>query len=191
MRKLLVVAFVVGLGLGLLVVARAGVNMWLDWVNEPLAQPPNLHLGSVGRPPVVGAQAGQTPVPTAVPPTLVVAAPPRPTSTSTSVPHAEPSTPQRAAAPLSTPTVATPRSAPPPLTSVASTVVPLAGQQRRVTNTDGQGVALRAGPGADRLPGKGYDEGAVVTVLEQQGEWTHIRGNDGRDGWVLTVTLAP
>ena len=26
---------------------------------------------------------------------------------------------------------------------------------------------------------------------EQSGEWTHIRGSDGRAGWVLTVTLAP
>jgi uncharacterized protein YgiM (DUF1202 family) len=52
-------------------------------------------------------------------------------------------------------------------------------------------VALRAGSCSDRLPGKGYDEGEVVTVLEQQGQWTHIRGHDGRDGWVLTVTLAP
>ncbi len=59
----------------------------------------------------------------------------------------------------------------------------------RVTNTEGQGVALRASPGGDRLPGKGYDDGDVLTVLEQQGEWTHIRGADGRDGWVLTVTL--
>jgi len=63
--------------------------------------------------------------------------------------------------------------------------------QRRVTNTDGQGVALRASPGGDRLPGKGYEDGQLLTVLEQQGEWTHIRGADGRDGWVLSVTLGP
>src|SRR5438067_5350488 len=160
MRKLLVLAFFVALGLSLFVAARAGMSVWLNWVNEPLSQPPNLRLGVVARPPLVGAQAGQTPVPTAVPPTLAAAAPPRPTSTSTSVPHAEASTPQRVVAPLSTPTLATPRPAPSPLTSVTSTVIPLAGQQRRVTNTDGPGVALPAGPGADRLPGQAYAEGA-------------------------------
>jgi SH3-like domain-containing protein len=60
-----------------------------------------------------------------------------------------------------------------------------------VVNTDGRGVALRAAPGGDRLPAKGYDEGATVQALEQNGEWTRIRGSDGREGWVLTVTLAP
>jgi hypothetical protein len=58
-------------------------------------------------------------------------------------------------------------------------------------NTDGRGVALRAAAGGDRLPGKGYDEGATVQAFEQSGAWTHIRGSDGREGWVLSVTLAP
>lgn len=39
MRKFLVVAFVVGLSLGLLVAARAGVSVWLDWVTSPLVSP--------------------------------------------------------------------------------------------------------------------------------------------------------
>jgi uncharacterized protein YgiM (DUF1202 family) len=69
--------------------------------------------------------------------------------------------------------------------------VRLSGDQRRVTNTDAQGVALRDAPGGARLPAKGYDEGTVVTVLEQQGAWTRIRGQDGREGWVLSVTLGP
>jgi hypothetical protein len=60
-----------------------------------------------------------------------------------------------------------------------------------VASTDGQGVALRASPGGERLPGKGYDEGAVLTLLEQRGQWAHIRGDDGREGWVLAVTLVP
>jgi hypothetical protein len=64
------------------------------------------------------------------------------------------------------------------------------GQPRRIVNTDGRGVALRVAPGGDRQPGKGYDEGATVQALEQSGEWTHIRGSDGREGWVLSVTLA-
>jgi len=58
-------------------------------------------------------------------------------------------------------------------------------------NTDGRGVALRGTAGGDRLPGKGYDEEATVQAFETSGEWTHIRGSDGREGWVLTVTLAP
>jgi len=40
----------------------------------------------------------------------------------------------------------------------------------------------------ERLPA---DEGATVQALEQSGEWTRIRGSDGREGWVLNVTLAP
>lgn len=65
------------------------------------------------------------------------------------------------------------------------------GVARRVVNTDGIGVALRASPGGDRLPGKGYDEGATVMAFETVGQWTRIRGSDGREGWVLSVTLAP
>jgi uncharacterized protein YgiM (DUF1202 family) len=30
-----------------------------------------------------------------------------------------------------------------------------------------------------------------VTLLETQGMWAHIRGDDGREGWVLAVTLVP
>jgi hypothetical protein len=73
----------------------------------------------------------------------------------------------------------------------AVTPTPLAGSGERiqVANTDGIGVALRDGPGGQRLPGKGYDEGATVTVLERQGDWAHIRGDDGREGWVLAVTV--
>jgi hypothetical protein len=97
-----------------------------------------------------------------------------------------------------TATVAT-RSAPPPTPSARATPVPTRAtgstpistdQTRTVVNTDGRGVALRAAPGGDRLPGKGYDEGATVQALEQSGEWTLIQGPDGREGWVLTVTLA-
>ncbi|MBV9545754.1 MAG: hypothetical protein JOY61_15385 [Chloroflexi bacterium] len=66
-----------------------------------------------------------------------------------------------------------------------------AGVPRRIVNTDGQGVALRASPGGPRLPEKGYDEGATVTAFESSGEWTRIRGSDGREGWVLSVTLPP
>jgi hypothetical protein len=79
-----------------------------------------------------------------------------------------------------------------PTASRAPTATPLArGQTRQIVNTDGRGVALRTGPGGDRQPGKGYDEGVTVDALEESGEWTLIRGSDGREGWVLTVTLAP
>ena len=75
---------------------------------------------------------------------------------------------------------------PPPMATLV-----VAGVRRRVANTDGQGVALRASPGGERLPGRGYDEGAVLTLLEQRGQWARIRGEDGREGWVLAVTLVP
>jgi hypothetical protein len=91
------------------------------------------------------------------------------------------------------PTVAAAARTAPPATAVptpAVTATP-AGQTRRIVNTDGQGVALRAAAGGDRLPGKGYDEGVTVQALEQSGAWTRIRGSDGREGWVLSVTLAP
>jgi len=185
MRKFPLFVFFVGLSFGIGAGAWQGVSTWLDWINEPLRQPRSLQLGTVARPPLVGAQAGQEPAsPTSVPPTL--AAPTVLTTTSRSTPLALPSTPQRPVIPASAPTAA----APPAPISVTPAVAPLTtGSQHRVTNTEGQGVALRASPGADRLPGKGYDDGDVLTVLEQQGEWTHIRGADGRDGWVLTVTL--
>jgi hypothetical protein len=75
---------------------------------------------------------------------------------------------------------------PPPPTA---TPAPEQGVRRRIVNTDGQGVALRSSPGGPRLPGRGYDEGAVVTVLGVEGTWAHIRGDDGRQGWILAVTL--
>jgi hypothetical protein len=79
-----------------------------------------------------------------------------------------------------------------PVPTRGATPTPVSsGQPRRVVNTDGRGVALRAAPGGDRLPGKGYDEGATVQAFEQSGAWTRIRGVDGREGWVLSVTLAP
>ncbi|HEY3058928.1 MAG TPA: SH3 domain-containing protein [Chloroflexota bacterium] len=95
--------------------------------------------------------------------------------------------PTPTAAPSAVPTRAATPTAPRP----AATATPIApiGERRRIANTDGIGVALRASPGGDRLPGKGYDEGVTVTMLEQQGTWARIRGDDGREGWVLSVTL--
>lgn len=191
MRKLPLIVFLICLSLAIGVGARLGVRAWLDWIDEPLRQRSSLQLGTVARPPLVGAQAGQAPATqTSAPPTVTAAATVLPTKTTSSAPLAQPSTPQQATIPASAPTVAPPQAPPAPI-RVTPTAVPLAGSQRRVTNTDGQGVALRASPSGDRLPGKGYDDGQLLTVLEQQGEWTHIRGADGRDGWVLTVTLGP
>ena len=91
-------------------------------------------------------------------------------------------------APLATPTpVRRPAVTPAPSARAASPTP--AGERVTVTNTDGIGVALRDAPGGNRLPAKGYDEGETVTVLERQGEWAHIRGDDGREGWVLAVTV--
>jgi hypothetical protein len=71
-----------------------------------------------------------------------------------------------------------------------ATPAPEQAVRRKIVNTDGQGVALRASPGGPRLPGHGYDEGAIVTVLGVEGAWAHIRGDDGRQGWILAVTLS-
>jgi hypothetical protein len=98
-------------------------------------------------------------------------------------PAAATSTPRPLAAATPAPT---PRAITPTRAAAASS-----GERVSITNTDGQGVALRDGPNGNRLPGKGYDEGVTVTVLERQGAWAHIRGDDGRDGWVLSVTVPP
>jgi hypothetical protein len=135
-----------------LVVIRPGVQSWLAWVNEPLAQ--------ATKPFVLGPPNVGTPVPTAARATTPVA---KATA---------------AVAATSAPTAAATR-----------TPTPTAGVTRRIVNTDGRGVALRASPGGDRLPGKGYDEGATVQAFESDGQWTRIKGSDGREGWVLSVTL--
>ena len=88
-------------------------------------------------------------------------------------------------------TASAPTAAPAPTQPPATAPASVAGQRRKIANTDGQGVALRASPGGERLPGHGYDEGDTVTLLEQNGQWAHIRGDDGREGWVLAVTVVP
>jgi hypothetical protein len=154
---------------GAVSVTGAGLNAWLAWINEPIAQrrsPFNVAFSPSVQVPTSGASAGQA-TPTPVPPPATVAAAPR-----TAGAAAKPG----AAAVTSTTVTPTPAAA---------------GGRARIVNTDGQGVALRNAPGGDRLPAKGYDEGASVTVLERSGTWTHIRGDDGRDGWVLSVTVSP
>ncbi len=106
------------------------------------------------------------------------------TPVASTIPVSRPAPAAQAASPVPTATSAAPR----------STFLPApasGGERRRIANTDGIGVALRATPGGDKLPGKGYDEGVTVTLLEVQGAWAHIRGDDGREGWVLAVTLVP
>jgi hypothetical protein len=141
--------------------ARAVAEGWLAWINEPLQrQGAGLPI-TFGTPqvPVVGATGAS---PTNAPGAAGV--PPTPA-------------PQRTTAPVA--------SAVPTRLATAT----LSGQQRRVMNTEGQGVALRESPGGPRQPGRGFDEGAVVTAFETSGEWTRVRGSDGREGWVLSVTL--
>lgn len=157
--------------LGLVVVAalglaalKSGVEGWLAWINEPLGRvSSSFVLGPVAKPPAVGAQnVAATPTPAVPPPTVA--------SVSGTIP-----------------TSSTAASAP----RVTATPTTGSGVARRIVNTDGRGVALRASPGGDHLAGKGYDEGATVVAFEQSGQWTRIRGSDGREGWVLSVTLAP
>jgi hypothetical protein len=160
-RGLLGLLLVAALGLWAL---RSGVQGWLTWVNEPFGQANQSFLPApVAKPPALSGQDDATTLASAVQGPTVV-------SVTRTVPPAPAAPP-----------------APPP----TATAGPNSGVNRRVVNTDGRGVALRATPGGDRLPGKGYDEGATVLAFEKQGEWTRIRGSDGREGWVLSVTLAP
>ena len=162
-RWLVVSGFVVLLTL-VAVALKPAAEGWLAWVNTPLARPDrSFGLGPAVAVPASGAQSGQSAAtPAPAPPTVSSAARSKPPATLGATP-----VPTRATTPVG------------------------AGETRRVVNTDGRGVALRATPGGDRLPGKGYDEGATVQAFEQSAEWTRIRGSDGREGWVLTVTLAP
>ena len=195
-------------------VAGAGVSNWLAWVNEPLAQQRSafsLAFAPAVQVPAVGAQSGQATA-TAVAPPPTVSAAARAAANATPTPPAA-STAGRTGAPgatavataartagntvpasnAATATV-TARSAATPAagsTAQATAADSALGNRRRIVNTDGAGVALRSGPDGDRLRGKGYDEGVNVTVLERSGPWTHIRGDDGRDGWIPTVTLTP
>jgi hypothetical protein len=68
---------------------------------------------------------------------------------------------------------------------------PRPGQAARVAHTDGQGVVLRTAPREDARVPRGLLEGARVTVLEQpDGEWAHVRGDNGLEGWVPIEFLA-
>jgi hypothetical protein len=158
----------VGLGAGLILLVLAAalkpaVEGWLAWVNTTSVRPDRT-FGLAPAVPAIGAQPGQTNSTPAPAPTVAPGA--------------------RSAPPTTTEATPVPTRAP-------SATVVTNGQARKIVNTDGRGVALRAAPGGDRLPGKGYDEGVTVQALEQSGEWTHIKGSDGREGWVLSVTLAP
>ncbi len=160
-RWLVVSCVVVGLTVSVAAL-RPALEGWLAWVNAPFARAGrSFGLGPAVAVPASGAQPGQS---------AATAAPAPPTIA--------PAARSAAAATIAS-------------TRVATATPVRDGQTRRVVNTDGRGVALRATPGGDRLPAKGYDEGATVQALEQNGEWTRIRGSDGREGWVLTVTLAP
>lgn len=65
-----------------------------------------------------------------------------------------------------------------------------AGVRMRVAGTDGRGVVLHTAPStAARVPA-GFLEGAGVTLLEQNGEWAHVRGDNGLEGWVPAQYLA-
>jgi uncharacterized protein YgiM (DUF1202 family) len=183
-RILITLAFLLVVG----VAVRAGAAAWTDWINAPLVRPePSPGSTPTLRPPAAGAPPGQpTVTPEAPPPTFAAAT--------------GPTTQLLSPTPVLTPTVASVSTdqagTPTPVPTLdrgtpAPDGTPQAGEQRRVANTDGLGVALHTTPGGDRQPGKGYDEGTTLTVLEVRGDWARIRGDDGREGWVLAVTLAP
>lgn len=199
-----------------LAVAGAGVSNWLAWVNEPLAQQRSafsLAFAPAVQVPAVGAQSGQATATAVAPPPTVSAAAravaanatPTPPAASTAGATGAPgatavATAARtagntvAASNAATATVTARSAATPAARSTAQATAAAdsaLGNRRRIVNTDGAGVALRSGPDGDRLRGKGYDEGVSVTILERSGPWTHIRGDDGRDGWIPTVTLTP
>jgi hypothetical protein len=111
---------------------------------------------------------------------------PVPTASASS---AQPAAPAPTSAPAATRAAAAVTPTPAATPRATATPAETGGATRRIVNTDGRGVALRGSPGGDRLPGKGYDEGATVTAFERNGDWTRIRGADGREGWVLSVTL--
>jgi hypothetical protein len=161
--RLMMLGGALALGLAMLLLLRAGARSWLDWVNTPLVQMSNQFvLGPVPTPSAASAQPDKSGA-------------------------AQAST---AGAPAAAATKAAVAATPTPAATVRPTATTeAAGATRRIVNTDGRGVALRGSPGGDRLPGKGYDEGATVTAFERSGEWTRIRGGDGREGWVLSVTL--
>jgi hypothetical protein len=65
------------------------------------------------------------------------------------------------------------------------------GQAARVAHTDGQGVVLRTAPREDARVPRGLLEGPRVSVLVQpDGGWAHVRGDNGMEGWVPIEFLA-
>jgi SH3-like domain-containing protein len=69
---------------------------------------------------------------------------------------------------------------------------PHPGETARVAHTDGQGVVLRTAPRDDARVPRGLLEGARVTVIEQpEGDWAHVRGETGLEGWIPIEFLAP
>jgi hypothetical protein len=67
----------------------------------------------------------------------------------------------------------------------ADVTAPRVGETARVAHTEGQGVVLRTAPRGDARVPRGLLEGARVTVLERpDGEWAHVRGENGLEGWV-------
>jgi hypothetical protein len=63
------------------------------------------------------------------------------------------------------------------------------GEQVRVANTDGAGVALRSAPDDSTRSGRGLAEGSEVTVLEREAEWARVRSANGLEGWIPTQYL--
>jgi hypothetical protein len=84
-----------------------------------------------------------------------------------------------------------------PLTAVDTTLTavdlpgPRQDETAQVAHTDGLGVVLRTAPRADARVPRGLLDGARVTILERpDGEWAHVRAENGLEGWMPVQYLA-
>jgi hypothetical protein len=87
-----------------------------------------------------------------------------------------------------TPSAATPAPTPAPASA--------AGQQLRVTGTEGLGLFLRSAPSTNNQPIKTLPDDTIVTVLEgpttaEGRTWLRIRDAAGAEGWVASDFLKP
>ncbi len=62
------------------------------------------------------------------------------------------------------------------------------GRAMRVTASS---LNLRAGAGTDQTVLRSLSQGTLVTALEERGEWTQVRLEDGTTGWVSAKYLEP
>lgn len=162
-----VAVFSIGVGgvllLGVILVSGL-ISRVSEWVDEPLSRA-GLSVSSTSavQRPLSGSKSGQASDQAETLPAL------QPVATARPVPTAAP-----------VPVVASS----PRLGETAGVVRAGAGRVR-VTGTDGEGVVLRSAPRPEARIPLGFLEGAALTLLEPvAGEWAHVRGDNGQEGWV-------